>query len=224
VAVALDKMLANTRSSALRTAQPPWAVGLRYRRELHNYLLRRLGRRQDVDDLTQEVYVRLLRMECMEFVREPLAYLYSVAASAVADFMRAEQRRQSVVSNDDSVENSEDDLNHPSRNDMVEEISVERQIERALNQLPRAQAAALIYHYQYGLSCDETAKQLGLSAKSVDKYLTRAKASMRVILADWRGRSDKQHEPADKPQDVTRGGVAPPPRAIRDFQIKQLFW
>lgn len=186
MAVARDKVLANTRSSSLRTAQTPWEMGLRYRRELHKYLLRRLGCRSDVDDLTQEVYVRLLRMECLEFVREPLAYLYSIAASAVADFARAEQRYQRVVSND-GFEASWDDLNHPSPNDMVEEISVERQIERALNQLPSAQAAALVYHYQHGWSCDETAKKLGLSAKSVDKYLMRAKAKMRVILADWRG-------------------------------------
>lgn len=165
-------------------------MGVQYRRELHKYLLRRLRRPHDLDDIKQEVYVRLLRMECMDRVREPLAYLYSVAASAVADFMLAEQRRQHVTSNNDVVDSWVEDLNQASPDDMAERISVERQLERALNQLPHAQAAALIYHYQDGLSCDETAKKLGLSPKSVDKYLTRAKARMRGILAERRRRDD----------------------------------
>ena len=157
-------------------------MGVHYRRELHKYLLRRLRRPQDLDDLKQEVYMRLLRMDRMDCVREPLAYLYSIAANVVADFTLAERRHQHVTPDSEAVDNWAEDPNQALPDDMAERMSLERQLERALNQLPPLQAAALIYHYQDGLSCDEIAKKLGLSTKSVDKYLTRGKAKMRLIL------------------------------------------
>jgi RNA polymerase sigma-70 factor (ECF subfamily) len=143
--------------------------------------LRRLRRAQDLDDLKQEIYVRLLRMERMDCVREPLAYLYTIAANVVADFMTAERRRQHVASDSEAVDNWAADPSQAVR-DVADRVSVELQLEQALNQLPAAQAAALVYHYQGGLSCEEIAEKLGLSTKSVDKYLTRAKAKMRLIL------------------------------------------
>ncbi|GFE79650.1 hypothetical protein GCM10011487_16500 [Steroidobacter agaridevorans] len=163
--------------------QRAWTLGVHYRRELHRYLLRRLRRPQDLDDLKQEVYMRLLRMDRMDGIREPLAYLYSIAANVVSDFTLAERRRHDRVTPDsDAVENWADDPSQSLPDDIAERTSLERQLEDALKQLPPLQAAALVLHYQEGMSCDEIAKQLGLSPKSVDKYLTRAKARMRILL------------------------------------------
>src|SRR5688500_8747662 len=83
--------------------QRAWTIGIHYRRELHRYLLRRLRRPQDLDDLTQEVYMRLLRMDRMECIREPLAYLYSIAANVVADFTLSEPRRHAPGTPDDAA-------------------------------------------------------------------------------------------------------------------------
>jgi RNA polymerase sigma factor (sigma-70 family) len=168
--------------------QRAWTLGIHYRRELHRYLLRRLRRHQDLDDLKQEVYMRLLRMDRMECIREPLAYLYSIAANVVADFTLAERRRYDRVTPDsDAVEHWADDPAQALPDDIAERTSLERELESALNQLPPLQAAALVLHYQEGLSCEEIAKKLGLSPKSVDKYLARAKARMRILL--WSDRS-----------------------------------
>jgi len=168
--------------------QRAWTLGVHYRRELHRYLLRRLRRPQDLDDLKQEVYLRLLRMDRMECIREPLAYLYSIAANVVADFTLAERRRYDRVTPDsDAVEHWADDPSQALPDDIAERTSLERELENALSQLPPLQAAALVLHYQEGLSCDEIAKKLGLSPKSVDKYLSRAKARMRILL--WTDRS-----------------------------------
>src|SRR5688500_3362693 len=136
--------------------QRAWTIGIHYRRELHRYLLRRLRRPQDLDDLTQEVYMRLLRMDRMECIREPLAYLYSIAANVVADFTLSERRRHERVTPDsDAVETWADDASQALPDDIAERTSLERQLEAALNQLPPLQAAALVLHYQEGMSCDE---------------------------------------------------------------------
>ena len=163
--------------------QRAWILGLHYRRELHRYLLRRLRRPEDLDDVKQEVYMRLLRMDRVECIREPLAYLYTIASNVVADFTLAERRKYGHVTPDsDAVEHWSDDPAQALPDDIAERTSLERQLEKALNQLPPLQAAALVLHYQEGMSCDEIATKLGLSSKSIDKYLTRAKARMRILL------------------------------------------
>lgn len=132
--------------------------------------------------------MRLLRMDKIDCIREPLAYLYTIAANVVADFALSERRRHDRVTPDsDAVEHWADDPSQALPDDIAERTSLERQLENALAQLPPLQAAALVLHYQEGMSCDEIAKKLGLSPKSVDKYLTRAKARMRILL--WNDRS-----------------------------------
>ena len=65
---------------------------------LHRYLERRLPTPQDADDVAQEVYLRLLRLDDTEFVREPQAYLYGVASNVVREFrMRSELERERVT-------------------------------------------------------------------------------------------------------------------------------
>src|SRR5690606_14449266 len=58
----------------------------RYGVQLHRYLLRHLRKSQDANDLAQEVYLRLLRLERSELVRQPNAYLFFVASQVVSQF------------------------------------------------------------------------------------------------------------------------------------------
>lgn len=161
-----------------------WAIAVHYRWELHRYLLRRMGRAQELDDLKQEIYMRLLRMNQAECVREPLAYLYTVASNVVADYTIAERRQGHVTADSDALEDWANDPAKALPDNIAERISLERQLEKALKELPPRQAQALVLHYQEGLNCAEIAKKLGLSVKSVDKYLTRAKVRMRQLLWD----------------------------------------
>jgi RNA polymerase sigma-70 factor (ECF subfamily) len=159
-----------------------WAFGVHYRRELHRYLARRLRRREDIDDLTQEVFLRLLRIDHADCVREPLAYLYGIAAHVVADFTISERQHAHVTADSQAVEDWANDPSQALPDDMADRMCAQRQLEAALKRLPPLQAAVLVLHYQEGLYCSEIAQRLGLSPKSVDKYLTRAKTKMHVLL------------------------------------------
>src|SRR5262245_29293984 len=59
---------------------------LHYGTELHRFLMRRLGQTQDAEDLAQEVFMRLSRIDNSEFVRQPRAYLFGVASHVVSEF------------------------------------------------------------------------------------------------------------------------------------------
>jgi DNA-directed RNA polymerase specialized sigma24 family protein len=47
--------------------------------ELRRFLSARLRNRADVSDLVQEIYLRLLRVKNHEAIRNPQAYLYTIA-------------------------------------------------------------------------------------------------------------------------------------------------
>lgn len=61
------------------------AVG-RFNRQLHAFLRRRVRDAAEVDDLAQEVYLRLLRSADIDVVGSPLSYVYGVAAHVASEF------------------------------------------------------------------------------------------------------------------------------------------
>lgn len=159
-----------------------WAIAVHYQCELHRFLMRRMRRRDDVEDLKQEIYVRLLRMNEEEVIKEPLAFLYTVAANAVSDHTIAERKHSQVTVDTKLVEDWAEDPKIALPDDLAERMSLDRQLRKALAELPRLQAEALVLHYQDGLYRDEIAKRLGLSPKSVAKYIARGKARMRELF------------------------------------------
>lgn len=164
------------------TAEFGKAAAARYKRELHRYLTRRLNNPEDVDDLAQEVYMRLLRIDEDKIIREPLAYLYGVASHVVADFwIGAERDRDQLNIDGNTVEEWSNDPALALPDDLAERLNLQQQLERALSQLPPMHAAVLLAHKRDGLSYEETAVKLGISVHTVEKYVTQAKARIRTM-------------------------------------------
>lgn len=151
----------------------------RYRRELHRYLLRRSRRPQDVDDLAQEVYLRLLRHDRSKCVHKPLAYLYGIASHVVADYRIESQHENECVSSGGA--DGSEDASSISADDLADQLNLQQQLERALAQLPPTHAAVLLAHKHRGLSYEEVAAELDLSIHTVEKYVTQAKARIRTM-------------------------------------------
>lgn len=74
-----------------------------YGSELHRYLRSRIASSQDLGDLTQEVYLRLIRVQKPDEVLNPLAYLFGIAANVVSEF-RLRERRERVVYDSDVMQ------------------------------------------------------------------------------------------------------------------------
>lgn len=155
---------------------------LHYAQELRRYLRRRLRRPQDVDDLAQEVYLRLLRWDDAKVVEKPLAYLYGIASHVVADFHMA-ATRSTFVPLDDALVELPDYPAEDARDPVVEVVDIEQRLTRLLSQLPPTHAAIVIGFHREGLTYEEIATKLNLSANTVHKYLTQARAQLRILLA-----------------------------------------
>ena len=154
-----------------------------YREKLRSYLLRRLGRPQDVDDLTQEVCVRLLMLDKEKSIEKPLAYLYGIASHVLADFViKADYERGHIAADTELDEDmsTEPAMRYPD--DMADRLNVEQQVNRALRKLPSMHAAVLLAHKRDGFSYEETATRLKLSIHTVEKYVTQSKAALRGMV------------------------------------------
>ena len=153
-----------------------------YDHKLHQYLKYRVHNPCDVDDLAQEVYTRMIAAkDCA--IENPLAYLYGIARHVVADHRtdisterRCIGRRTEMEDDDWSAE--------PScvlPDDIADRLNLQQQIDKALAQLPPTHQAVLLCHKRDGLSYAETAKKLGLSEFTVEKYVTQGKARLRTM-------------------------------------------
>lgn len=154
----------------------------RYKRELHRYLLRRLRRPQDVEDLAQEVYMRLARLSEAKDVRNALSYLYGVASNVVADFTaEAAQERQHLSVSSEAVERWVDQPTEVLPDNLADRLDLQQLIERMLAELPAMQAAVLVLHDRDGMSYEEIARETGLSVHTVHKYLVQARSRIRTM-------------------------------------------
>jgi RNA polymerase sigma-70 factor (ECF subfamily) len=150
-----------------------------YHAELHRFLMRRLHSSQQAQDLAQEAYLRLLRVERAELVRQPRAYLYRIAVNLIAEF-RLRSRRDPITYDSDAVAEAEA-AGHTSETatDEGEHAADAQQIELILNQLPPLYRAIFVLRKRDGLSYQEIAQQLEISVHTVKKYLARAVAKCR---------------------------------------------
>src|SRR5690349_4848098 len=63
-----------------------------HRHALQQFLTRRISRSEDVKDLLQEVFIRMLSVNPDTLVKNPQAYLYGIAGHVVREFIRRKKR------------------------------------------------------------------------------------------------------------------------------------
>ena len=148
--------------------------------ELQRYLTRRLNCAQTAADLTQEVFVRLMRNEPAVVVQNPRAYLYRIASNLLADHFRHMKREPSVVGAA-LWERVSDET--PSPEMAVLSRDEVRRLEQAIDDLPPRQREILLLHKFDGLSYQAIAERLGISQNTVMVHMMRALARCRDRLS-----------------------------------------
>jgi RNA polymerase sigma-70 factor (ECF subfamily) len=152
----------------------------RYGPELHRYLVRRLRRAEDAGDLVQEVYLRLLRLERSELVRQPNAYLFFVAAQVVSQF-KMRSNSDPVMYDSEIVEEHTERPPQFRQDQVGDDLDARRRLKSLLERLPPTHRDVLLLRKRDGLSWTEIAQALNLSVHTVKKYLHEARARIRVM-------------------------------------------
>lgn len=139
---------------------------------LRRFLATRLHRaRQDVPDLVQEVYMRLLRVDRPDSIRNPEAYLFTIANHVLYQHAL----RKVTAHETSNLEDSDDAPDgKPDPASLAELEQRLQNVDRALGQLSDKARAALILYRRDGFSLEEVAAHLGVSLAMVKKYLAKA--------------------------------------------------
>lgn len=156
-----------------------------YSAELHRFLARRMHRPQEIEDLVQEVYVRLLKVDEGDFVRNPRAYILQTASHVFHDYFEKDRRAQHyVVTDSEMVEHVSEHPPELPTCELAQRLSTQKQLNAALAQLSPIHASVLLMFYREGYSYEEIASQLRVSIRQVKRYLANAKQELMSI--DWK--------------------------------------
>jgi RNA polymerase sigma factor (sigma-70 family) len=127
----------------------------------------------DVQDLAQEVFLRLLRINHHETIRSSEAYLYTIAFHVLHQHVL----RRSAMPQAVEITELINELESAPESDPVRQFETQQQLaelQRALQQLsPKAQAVLLL-HRRDGYSLEEIGAHLGFSRAMAAKYLSKA--------------------------------------------------
>jgi RNA polymerase sigma factor (sigma-70 family) len=148
-------------------------------------LVRLTGSREYVEDLAQEVFLRLFRA-LAGFRGEALitTYLYRIVVNVAQDEWKRRRRDRPLTSLSDEEADWEGRLAHPSRD--AEQQLAERQfrysVEQELHQLNPIERAVLVLYHQEELSYEQIALSLGLPIGTVRTHLHRGRKKLREAI------------------------------------------
>ena len=131
----------------------------------------------DLDDVAQEVFLRLLRYDNAELIEHPQAYLFKMAENVAGEWaMRARHRHP----HDARWLTDLRALSQPEQE--VAREAAQGDLQAALERLPPRQREVLRLHFGEELARAEIAEQLKVSERVVKRDLIRAYAKLRNDL------------------------------------------
>lgn len=142
--------------------------------KLRRFLASRLRHRvADAQDLVQEIFLRLLRIDHIETIRSTEAYLFTVAFHVLHQHVL---RRASIP---ESIEITAliNEMEATPESDPAMQAERQQQLEelqQAMSGLSLKAQAVLILHRRDGYSLEEIGSQLGVSRAMAAKYLSKA--------------------------------------------------
>ncbi|MFP1682141.1 sigma-70 family RNA polymerase sigma factor [Alloalcanivorax sp. C16-1] len=155
----------------------------RHARELNGYLCRRLNSPEQAADLCHEVYLRLRRLDPQpaEALTNPRAFLFRIARNLLIDHLRQQRSRPVTVPLGDPHLDLESSA--PTPESAASSAQAVDGLRTALTDLPDHVRQALLWNRLDGVSQREIGERLGVSERMAGKYIARALAHCRALVA-----------------------------------------
>jgi len=145
----------------------------RYKSGLTRYLTAKFSDTGEAEDIAQDAFHNLSRIDNPENLENPKAYLFQTATNLALNRIRKNHRHRDYLM---QVESSDA---HPTQSDLSPERNLAGQeglshILQSLDELPDKCKAAFIMSRAQNKNYQEIAEELGVSVSAVEKYLMRA--------------------------------------------------
>ena len=181
-------------NTEIRPNQKADAVGVDWQAALgeHDRWLRtviyaRLGERQAVDEVLQEVSLAAVRQQAPIADEQKVApWLYRLAVTQSLLYRRKQGRRRKLTNNyAERIRPTEEDHRESDPLDWLVADERRRLVRAAVAKLPKRDAEILLLKYSEDWSYRELAHHLGISRSAVESRLHRARKRIRNILATF---------------------------------------
>jgi RNA polymerase sigma-70 factor (ECF subfamily) len=152
---------------------------LSHRDSIMRFLIARLGNKADAEDVVQELFLRLSGIEVQQDVRNPTAYVFTMALNIARDYRRGRQRARVrdaswVEAHYDITSGSEAVADIASAEDAYGAKQRVLAVRSALNELSSQCRRVFLLHKFEDLSHAEIALRLGISRSTVEKHMNTA--------------------------------------------------
>jgi RNA polymerase sigma factor (sigma-70 family) len=164
------------------------AIAREHAGSVFRMLARLTGRQDDLDDMAQEVFLRLFRaLPHFRGEAKLSTFLHRIVINVVKDEWTRKRKAQQVVSLDDESVAWGERLAHsaPNPGQRAEQSQFLTALDAGMKQLEIDERAILTLHYQEERSYQEIAAILELPMGTVKTNLFRAKQRLRSILKEW---------------------------------------
>lgn len=149
-----------------------------YRQSVFFYVYKRIGKKEDSEDLVQDAYLRLLEYRTMLRPDTVKYFLFTIVRNLVIDYFRRFYKRQEVV----------DFLQEFSQTKTMESDSpviikdLQKQEWNRVRLLPRQRRKIYVMNRFEGKNLSEIASELHLSQRTVENHLFISRKEVRIYM------------------------------------------
>lgn len=140
---------------------------------LRRFLARRFRDASDVEDIAQEAWVRMHRIEDPSSLDNARAFLFQTAANLAVDHLRRVglERQHFDADADPEIEDASDGDSPERSVDAGQQLAL---VDAAIRELPSRCRQAFVMHRTRDMTYPEIARELGVSTSMVEKYVIQA--------------------------------------------------
>ena len=148
---------------------------------LNGWLRRQLGCSQKAADLAQDTFVRvMMKDQSLEAIREPRAYLHTIARGLLINHWRRRQVEQAYL---DAIALQPEAV-MPSPESQALVIETLLQIDAMLARLPQKVRRAFLLSQLHGMTYAAIAVELEVSERMIKKYMAQAMLHCLTLVED----------------------------------------
>lgn len=148
--------------------------------KIYGYVLKRVGRVQDAEDVTSTVFEKvLLNLGSFDGSKASFStWIYRIATNCVTDFYRSGGRRKETP-----LEEVKAERRHLVDAD-IERVDVSMVLVELLSKLPRKYQEAIALRYFAGMKVQEVAEVLGVTESAASKRILRGLDELKRLAAE----------------------------------------
>jgi len=161
----------------------------RYQRQVANLIYVTMGSRDDVDDIAQEVFIRVYRsLPRFKFDASFFSWIYRITMNLCIDEIRKRKIRK-VISLDflteDALEKSRKSKDHNMPSDSLLADERHQMVQAALQGLRPEHREILVLREYKDLGYTEIAETLNISLEAVKSRIFRARSELKILLQEY---------------------------------------